>query len=257
MLPPREEWQLPTRRLGRRVLLFDRVESTNTLAAELAGDPANDGIVVFADEQTAGRGQHGRNWSCPPGAGILMSLLLFPPPELRRPVILAAWAANSVCETVLRVTGFDARIKWPNDVLLRGRKICGILIEQARGTVVGVGLNVYQTDDCLTEASLPDAASLAFFSAGPINRWEVTRQLITELDEEYARLCGGDLTTLEAAWRRRTELLDQHVLIECQDRNHRGRLRELSWDRLVVESLGENLQLKPEMVKRVTRLSGR
>jgi BirA family transcriptional regulator, biotin operon repressor / biotin---[acetyl-CoA-carboxylase] ligase len=252
------EWQLETHHLGRRVLLFDRVESTNTLAAGLAGDRANDGLVVVADEQTAGRGQHGRTWTCPPGAGILMSVLLFPPVEVRRPVILAAWAANSVCETILEITGFEARIKWPNDVLLRGRKVCGILIEQALGTVVGIGLNVFQTAETLTEAQLPEASSLAVFAGGPLHRWDVARRLIAKLDEEYVRICAGNLTTLEAAWKRRTELLDQHVLIECQDQDYRGRLRELGWDGLVVElARGDSVRLQPEQVKHITRLSGR
>ena len=74
-------------------------------------------------------------WLAPPGASVLMSVLLFPPPPLRRPAVLTAWAAVAVCTVVRRVTGVPAKIKWPNDVLLRGRKVCGILIEQRRGTV--------------------------------------------------------------------------------------------------------------------------
>src|SRR5947209_4329638 len=155
-MTPRETWALPTKRLGRRVLVFDRLASTSTLAAELAADPANDGVAVLADEQTAGRGQHGRTWTAPPRSGVLLSLLLFPPNELRRPAVLTAWAAVAVCETVRRVTGVPARIKWPNDVLLRGRKVCGILIEQGRGTVVGVGLNVLQTAEELASAGLTE-----------------------------------------------------------------------------------------------------
>ena len=84
------------------------------------------------------------------------------------------------------------------------------------------------------------------------------RVLIVELDEAYERLCRGDLASLEACWRWRTGLLGQHVLIECQDGNHRGRLRELSWDALILEQAkGEPLCLRPEMVKHVTRLSGK
>jgi len=309
---PYDEWRLPTHRLGRHVLLYHKVDSTNTRAAALAGEPANDGLVLLADEQTAGRGQHGRIWTCAPGAGVLMSVLLFPPPQLRRPVILAAWAATSVCETIRHVTGLQARIKWPNDVLVRGRKVCGILIEQrtgvrsevrsqrsevggqkseARGprsevkednlaasslpagpkpplpdpqslttdfTVAGIGLNVFQTTESLAEAGLPQAGSLAFFTGGPLNRRDVARRLIVELDEAYERLCQGDLASLEAGWRWRTGLLGQHVLIECQDGNHRGRLRELSWEALILEQAkGEPLCLRPEMVKHVTRLSGK
>src|SRR5947199_8393836 len=116
---PHEEWALNTRLIGRRTLVFDCVDSTNTVAARLADDPANDGAAVLAAEQTAGRGQHGRRWQCRPGDGVLLSVLLFPPPALRRPAVLTALAAAAVCETVRRLTGLPPRIKWPNDVLLR------------------------------------------------------------------------------------------------------------------------------------------
>src|SRR5438046_7649419 len=140
-MEPIERWQLDTCRLGRQVLIFDEVDSTNSRAAALAADPANDGLVILAWAQSAGRGQHGRSWQCPAGDGVLLSVLLFPPPPLRRPALLTAWAAVSVCETVREAAGLQARIKWPNDVLVQGRKVCGILIEQGRGTVAGIGLN--------------------------------------------------------------------------------------------------------------------
>ena len=129
-MTPRDIWHFDTRRLGRCVLVFDRLDSTSNVAAALAGSADGDGLAVLADEQTGGRGQHGRTWTCPAGSGVLLSVLLFPPAPLRRAAILTAWAAVSVCETVLELTGLEARIKWPNDVLVRGRKVCGILIEQ-------------------------------------------------------------------------------------------------------------------------------
>src|SRR5262249_51634389 len=118
MSEPREEWALATRYLGRRVLVFDTLDSTNNRASQLATDPTPDGVAILAHVQTAGRGQHGRTWTAPPRASVLLSLLLFPPPALRRPVLLTAWAAVSVCAAVREVTGLQARIKWPNDVYL-------------------------------------------------------------------------------------------------------------------------------------------
>jgi BirA family biotin operon repressor/biotin-[acetyl-CoA-carboxylase] ligase len=159
-MTPREEWRLDTLHLGRRVLVFHRLDSTNSRAALLAEDRANTGVAVLAEAQTSGRGQHGHTWLCQPGAGVLLSLLLFPPPALRRPAILTAWAAVSVCELVFQAAGLQARIKWPNDVLVRGRKVCGILIEQARGTVVGIGLNVNQSAEDFHDGG-PDRGRLA------------------------------------------------------------------------------------------------
>src|ERR1700691_460682 len=98
------EWNLSTQSIGRRVLIYDRTDSTNDRAAERAGSIANDGLVILAREQTAGRGQHGRSWQCPAGSGVLLSVLIHPPPEIRRAAILTGWAAVSVCETILPAT---------------------------------------------------------------------------------------------------------------------------------------------------------
>src|SRR5687767_8862526 len=151
MFTPRETWHFDTERIGRRVLVYDHVDSTNTRGAELAhADPDADGLVLIADQQTAGRGQYGRVWQSRPGSSLLLSVVLRPPAELRRPVILTAWAAVSVAEAILALTGVQARIKWPNDLLVRGKKVCGILIEQSGTageivTVAGIGLNLNQT----------------------------------------------------------------------------------------------------------------
>jgi BirA family transcriptional regulator, biotin operon repressor / biotin---[acetyl-CoA-carboxylase] ligase len=250
-MKPREEWTLPTRRLGRRVLVFDRLPSTNTLAAELAADPANDGVAVLADEQTAGRGQHGRTWTAPPRSGVLLSLLLFPPPPLRRPPVLTAWAAVAVCATVRLVTGVPARIKWPNDVLLCGRKTCGILIEQGRGTVVGVGLNVRQTAADFEAAGLPEATALGQFTAAPPDTYAVARLLLERLDAEWDALLGGDLATLEACWKWHVGLLGKPVRAECHDGVIAGRLHDLTFDGVELEGQGGGVVLPPERVLRL------
>lgn len=249
----REEWHLPTKHLGRRVLVFDCVDSTNTRAAALAHDRANDGVVVVAEEQTAGRGQHGRTWVCQRGVGVLLSVLLFPSPALRRPVILAAWAADAVCETIHETTGLHATIKWPNDVLLGMRKVCGILIEQCHGTVVGIGLNVNQSGESFAAAELPHAGSLALCAGRAFDCGDVARLLIRHLDDAYQRLCTGDVDTLEARWRRRVGLVGKQVLVECHDTVYRGRLRELACEGLVLETpAGETVRVLPEMVQHLT-----
>src|SRR5687767_12668328 len=94
--PSIQSWTSAPARLGRRVLVFPRLESTNSFALSLGGAPDNDGVVVLAREQSAGRGQHGRSWQAPPGSSVLMSVLLFPPAQVCRPSLLTAWAAVSV-----------------------------------------------------------------------------------------------------------------------------------------------------------------
>ncbi|HBI44425.1 MAG TPA: biotin--[acetyl-CoA-carboxylase] ligase [Planctomycetales bacterium] len=244
--------------IGHRVLVFDCVDSTNTVAARLADDPANDGVAVLAAEQTAGRGQHGRHWQCRPGDGVLLSVLVFPPPALRRPAVLTAWAAVAVCETVRQLTGLPPRIKWPNDVLLRGRKVCGILIEQGRGAVVGIGLNVRQTAAHFAAAGLPGAASLSQFTDAELDARSSAEMLLRYMDEEYARLLEGDLTTLEASWKRHVGLVGREVLIERYDGPvHRGRLLELGFDGIELERPGTTaLMLAPETVRHLSALEG-
>jgi BirA family biotin operon repressor/biotin-[acetyl-CoA-carboxylase] ligase len=247
---PRQEWHLETQFLGRRVLVFERLDSTNTLAAALADDPANNGIVIVAEEQTAGRGQHGRTWNCEQGMGLLLSVLVFPPPVARRPVILAAWAANAVCDMICRTTGLQAKIKWPNDVLIRGHKVCGILIEQGRGTVVGIGLNLNQTAESFAAAGLPQAGSLALFTGRSFECAAMARLLIVQLDEAYQRFCAGDFERIENLWKRRIALAGRQVLIECHDAVYRGRLRDLAFDGLVLDvSGGETVHLLPESIR--------
>jgi BirA family biotin operon repressor/biotin-[acetyl-CoA-carboxylase] ligase len=251
-MTPREEWQWPLQHLGNRVLVFDELDSTNTCAARLAENEPRP-LFVLADRQSAGRGQHGRTWQCPAHAGVLMSVLLFPPPEMRRPAVLTAWAAVSVAEVVRHFTGQRARIKWPNDVLIQGRKVCGILIEQGRGTVVGIGLNVRQTPEDFAHLGLPDATALLHWMPANVHNDTVALTLAQRLDEEYGRLLAGDLATLEAAWRERVGLVGQPVVAEAAPQTVRGRLLALTFAAVEVQPPGGALErLAPECVRQLT-----
>jgi BirA family biotin operon repressor/biotin-[acetyl-CoA-carboxylase] ligase len=246
-----EEWSLPTRLVGRRVLYFDRIDSTSTRALALANDPANDGLAVLAAKQSAGRGQHGRTWVAPHGSSVHLSVLLFPPPRLLRPAVLTAWAAVSVVELIQGLTGLEAKIKWPNDVFLHGRKVCGILIEQSQGVVAGIGVNLNQTAEQFAAAGLPAAGSLSVFTGRRYDAPEVARQLLSQLDEEYHRLLQGDLATLEACWKCRIGLLGKRVHVECLQGEYQGQLLELRFDGLEVRTDAGMLTILPEMVRHV------
>jgi BirA family biotin operon repressor/biotin-[acetyl-CoA-carboxylase] ligase len=259
-LPPHRTRMLPTRHLGRKLLIFPQASSTNTLALSLGTDPSQHGVVLIAEEQTAGRGQYGRLWQAPPRSGVLMSVLLFPPAALRRPALIVAWAAVSVCETITQLTGRDATIKWPNDVLLAGKKICGILIEQRTSgnadwplaTVAGIGLNVAQSAEAFAEAELPDAGSLFSMTGVACATEDVAVRLIGQLDDEYGRLLEGDVARLEGVWQRRLGLLGRQVRVEAVDRELHGRLVELTLDGLRLETAGgETVRLAPEAVRHI------
>ena len=230
-----ERWTFATKQLGQCVHIYDRLESTNTLALSLGHDPTQHGLILLAREQTAGRGQYGRTWQAPPNSSVLMSVLLFPPPELRRPVLLTAWAAVAVCETILKLANHQTKIKWPNDVLIDGKKVCGILIEQRTtgntefplASAIGIGLNVTQSAEMFAEAGLPDAVSLASATGQLFAFDDVARELIGQLDEQYHLLVERDFNTLEALWKWRLGLLGKSVAVEGINQHQRGRLLDV------------------------------
>ena len=240
--------------VGRTLRHYSCLPSTNTHAVSFSNDPDNHGLVITADSQTAGRGQYDRTWSAPPGSSILMSVLLFPPPELRRPAILTAWAAVSVCEMIQIATGLDASIKWPNDVLIRGRKICGILCEGgARHVVAGIGLNVNQSAADFEHLGLPTATSLAIETGSTSEIAKLTGQLIHCLDAQYDRLARGEIAALEADWRRRLGLLGKVVVLERMDGHvTTGRLLEMSFDAIEIATAdGARSGVIPETIRHV------
>jgi BirA family biotin operon repressor/biotin-[acetyl-CoA-carboxylase] ligase len=255
---PNATWTLDTKHLGRQVAVYSCLDSTNTLALSFSHDPSRDGHVVLTREQTVGRGQYGRTWQAPPSSSVLMSVLLFPPLPLRRPAFLTAWAAVSVCQAIQKLTNLQPTIKWPNDVLIHGKKVCGILIEQRTtghaefplAAVVGLGLNVTQSAAMFAEADLPLAASLSSVSGISFKYEDVARELIRQLDEQYHLLLTGDFKALEASWKSRLGLVGKTVLVEVINEHHRGRLLDVALAGLDLEvAPAEVLRLVPEAVR--------
>jgi BirA family biotin operon repressor/biotin-[acetyl-CoA-carboxylase] ligase len=250
MIQPILQWKLEARHLGCRVLVYDSLPSTNNHAATQP-----DGTIVLAREQTAGRGQFGRMWHSPPG-GVWMSVVFTPPGHLRRPVILTAWAAVSVAETVQSLVNRQATIKWPNDILVGGKKLCGVLIEQGQRTVAGIGLNVNQSASDFIAGELPDATSLSSIADTPFSTDDVARSLIQRLDEEYDRILRADITSLERRWRDHLGLVNQRVQLELVNgETYHGVLAEQTFACIHVTSNGSDQTCRPEEVRHLT-LSG-
>lgn len=241
--PPVRE--LLTRHLGRRLWVYEEVASTNDVAATLAP-----GEAVMARAQTAGRGQYGRVWQSRPGAGLLLSVRLDPPAELRRPVLLTALVAVAVAEAVERLAGVSPALKWPNDLLLDGRKVCGILIEQRTALVAGVGLNLVGGPAEFAAAGLPQATALSQFAA-PVPADQASEAVLTALDENYHQLLI-DPSRLEADWRGRLGLDGRIVVAERHDGSTEvGRLEAVGFDRLAVRTAAGLVELAPERVRQL------
>lgn len=251
-MTPSAEWQLNTQHLGRRVLVYNVIDSTNSRCAALAGDPENAGLVLLAHAQSAGRGQHGRRWLCEAGTGVLMSALLFPPEGLRRPALLTAWAAVAVCDLIEELTGLVPRLKWPNDVLIDGRKVCGILIEQKRGVIAGIGLNLNQSRESFLADDLTEAGSLRLFTGQIFDVEATARQLICRLDDVYQHLIIGNLATVESRWKDQLGLVGKMVQAEGYADTWTGKLLDMSFDAVVMDTDAAGpLMLTPEEVRHI------
>ena len=177
-------------KFGTTIHRLDRVSSTNDVARELAAAGASEGTCVLAREQTAGRGRQGRSWSSPPGEGLYLSLILRPEIKSADSAILTLAAAVAVAETLKLDFEVAADIKWPNDVLASGRKMCGILIESAvegdrlQYAVMGIGVN-------LAERNFPaeiagGATSLVLEAGRLIAPEDFMKPLLWRLERWYA-----------------------------------------------------------------------
>lgn len=197
----------PEALVGRRVLCRREVTSTSAVAAALAASGEPEGTVVLAERQTAGRGRLGRTWASPPGLGLWFSAILRPPIPASRAPVLTQVAAVAVAEGVEEVAGcLPGGIKWPNDFILAGWKVAGILTEMvARGeevaaVILGVGLNVNQGPADFPPDLGGRAGSLAMAAGRRIPRADLLRALLRRLDSRYREfLAAGPAPALAEA----------------------------------------------------------
>ncbi len=194
--------------VGRELRCFDELDSTNNYLKTQTGLP--DGTVAVADSQTAGRGRMDRSFQSPKGQGIYLSVLLRPPlPPDRLPPVTAL-AGVAVCAAVERVCGLRPGLKWPNDPVLNGKKLCGILTEMSleaetgrvQSLVLGIGINMGQRPEDFSPEVREIATSLLQVLGAPVSRPQLTAALLEELDRTYAALLTGDLSEYLAAYRR-------------------------------------------------------
>ncbi|NLV73196.1 MAG: biotin--[acetyl-CoA-carboxylase] ligase [Chloroflexi bacterium] len=190
------------------------IDSTNWHAAELAAAGAPEGLVVLAEEQSAGRGRLGRRWLAPAGSALLCSLVLRPRLDPRSLHRLTMIATLSAAEAIGELHTLPVEIKWPNDLLLHGRKVGGMLCEAAlqghtlRHVVLGLGINVNLAPSTLGEVLIP-AASLSDALGHPVPRAALLVALLRRFEQYYVKINAGWLPV--DAWRARLATLGQNV----------------------------------------------
>ena len=197
--------QMNTKWMGRHLVYLPETDSTNIQAAKLAREGAPEGTLVVAESQTAGKGRRGRSWSSPSGSSIYMSFLLRPdiPPYCASMITLLAGmaAAKAVCQ----VAGLEAQIKWPNDLVVNGKKICGILtemsaeMERIHYIVTGIGINVNQME--FPEEIRDKATSLWIEGGKRLNRSQLIAAVMEWFEQYFEQfLETKDLSGLKEAY---------------------------------------------------------
>jgi len=219
---------------GRDILFYPTVESTNITARSLAEEGAAGGTVVIAEEQTRGRGRRDRQWISPPGKGLWFSIILRPAgftPANAAPVTLVAAAA--MAQELRRATGLKVTLKWPNDLLLDNKKICGILTElkgepdRVEYLVMGIGLNVNHTEADFPPDLLPFAGSLALASGRVFNRTALFQSLLEPLRESCAHFFKQGFSGFRDIWIELSATLGREVTVTWPGGSIRGTALDL------------------------------
>ena len=234
---------LTARWAGCSIVSLKSVDSTNRYARALAAQGAPAGTLVVAEEQTAGRGRRGRGWISPAGEGIFMTLILRPQAHPSQVAGLSLQTALAVARAITRETGLDARIKWPNDIVCGGRKVCGMLLEMNADeqsvidVVAGIGINVHQREFAPEIANT--ASSLDLLAGRHIPRAPLVRAFLEEFEAADALAAqGGD--ALMAAYRARSATLGQRVQVASLTETFVGTAEEItdSGSLIVVDGQG-------------------
>ncbi len=223
-----------TRVIGRDIQVFQETTSTNDIVEKLAHDGVKEGVVVFAESQTKGRGRLGRKWMSPARKGLWFSLLLRPKLRPQAVTQLTIASATALARAIHSQTGLMLEIRWPNDLLLHGKKVAGILTEMSgeldavRHVIVGIGADVNVEEFPAELRKL--ATSLRIETGERWDRAELAAEILRELDHDYARVCDDQFEAVADEWEERCKTIGRDVVIFVGDRRIQGRAESLDPD---------------------------
>lgn len=244
LIPSEIRWKLKTRIFGREIISYKKVDSTNDIAYQLAEKGVKEGTIILAEEQSRGKGRHGRHWVSPSKGGIYLSCILrpkIPPSEIPRITLLAAVATAKAIRTA---TSLDVSIKWPNDLVLDGKKICGILTEMKAEQdsvdfiIVGIGINVNTPLKHLPKgsASLKDELHRRNVK-GSISRVELTKHVLERLEEYYLILERNGFDPIIDAWKGLSDMLGSRIKVVLPGKTFEGLAHDINPDGALVVRL--------------------
>jgi len=225
-----------TKVIGRDIRVFEETTSANDVIEKLARDGVKEGVVVFAESQTKGRGRLGRKWMSPTHKGLWFSILLRPELSPQETTQLTVASATALRRAIKNVAGISAEIKWPNDLLIGGKKVVGILtemsaeVDRVRHVILGIGVDVNQDAAEFPAELRKIATSLKAESGAEICRAELATEILRELDFDYARICGGKFAQLADEWEAGCLTIGKNVSVQMGARQIRGRAEALDDD---------------------------
>src|SRR5215471_5938503 len=225
-----------TKVIGRDIRVFQETTSTNDVVEKLARDGVKEGVVVFAESQRKGRGRLGRTWLSPAKKGLWFSVLLRPKLRLQSATQLTVASATALRRAIQVHTGLRAEIKWPNDILVAGQKVAGILTElnaeldHIRYVILGIGIDVNLNPSDFAGELRKTATSLKAELGQSVQRAELAVAVLRHLDEDYDRVLCGCFASVAEEWQTHCATLGQQVVIQAGQRELRGRAESLGED---------------------------
>lgn len=217
--------------VGKKIHVFDQLDSTNSEAYRRAREGGEEGEVVVADCQLRGKGRLGRSWLSPPGANLYVSVILRPPIEARNAPLLTLMAAVATVKAVKRISGIQPRIKWPNDLLINGKKVAGLLNEmnaragQVDFVILGIGINVNMSPGTIPEEMRLIATSLGEELGHEISRVELLHALLKEVEGEYRAFLAGERERILREWEGFSRMVGTTVEVKSFNEVIRGRVK--------------------------------
>jgi BirA family biotin operon repressor/biotin-[acetyl-CoA-carboxylase] ligase len=228
---------LPGNRIiGRDIRVFEETGSTNDIVEKLARDGVREGVVVFAESQTQGRGRLGRKWFSPPRKGLWFSVLLRPDLRPQAATQLTVAAATALARAIQRVTALRPQIKWPNDILIRGKKVAGVLTElnaeldHVKYLILGIGVDVNISASELPSDLHATASSLRIETGHMVPRAELAAAILRELEDDYTRIREGKFGELSDEWEKQCDTIGKRVVIRVGERQMAGLVESLDED---------------------------
>lgn len=219
--------------IGREIRRYDQVDSTNILTRDAAERAEPEGLVITAEEQLAGRGRMGRKWIVPRASSIQCSVLLRPPLPPQHAARITHMAALALVTMLENELDLKPALKWPNDVLLQGKKVSGILVESGvQGdtlayVILGIGLNINYTMRLYPDLSV-HATTLQDEIGYPLDRAHIEHALLASLDTYYARICHSE--SLMPEYRALLTMLGQPIRLADHDHIHEGIAEDIDED---------------------------